>query len=356
MKRYGFRKVKRRGRPRKPAVMRYGRVQTKVFKKLQAKRRKAYRNRQQLLSIPTVKAIVKKQIHKCPEVNYITYECNNPTENNCDTYVSLGHVGTDEIDYSAIPNITIEQLNKMATARIFLLTDYLSTYVLDNGVKCPIVQADLSNNNGLEKYKTKQKLYLKSLNIKLEVCSPYNKTSSRPCSRWSYVHWALIRTPFGTPVDTEPRLKKIFKKDWFQTAGEWRREEDQETTIKIVKRGKINANPASREPVINSLGFRIIRRNINIPLKRNILLKRYTHGSSALTDATLAGNNNNYNLWLVFYSQQQYECRNTVASDASYYQYNNDFETPVSNTTQTGSVDNGPRIRFSYTLSGFPNC
>lgn len=300
--------------------------------------RKRYKNRQQKLSVKTVKAIAKETVKKQYEKYYFEI--------------------SDHLD-RALGNPSIAALalggNTMPQPHVVLLTDYLCTRYLDSGeyAHTPTV------SNGDLKYVQKQDLWIQNIQLSIEATSPYGDIGGRPSSQWCTIHWALIRTT-SQPYHNPPLPDHLFKDSWFQQTATFKKL-NKTAGVSIVKQGQFDCSPVkvpssyydhvtSQSIMVtqNTYSKRVVRRKINIGVNKQIKLLRAKDTAGTNTDATSTGNKNSANYWLVFYSRQQLQGVQSTSAASKLYN-NNRFGM---NTDNTGASRGGPTFNYTVTITG----
>ena len=289
--------------------------------------RKKYRNRQQLLSIKTVKNIAKKVVEETPEINYYSHELmTNQAVGNPELFHNAGAYSNDTIP----------------KPRSILLTDYKTCTTLDTNVEPTSATAD----NGILAYQEKNKLYIKNISVKLQLQSPHGSIGAHKCSQWCDFHWALIRTS-NQVYSPAINPAELFKNSWYDQTADFKKENQNVKGYTVVKSGKFSIAPLkTTSDGLNNLSFKIYRKSFNIPIKKVIKIQRKASTNYPLTatDATLAGNINSSNYWMVFYIHQELQGVNS-----SSYLYNNSTSSP----DNAGDQNASPLLNYNITLSGY---
>ena len=305
----------KRGRPRGKKGTHYSSFNPKTYYKNKAKNKKLTKK---------IKKVAEKVISKKFEMNYIA--------NDTELLLKLGTPGMQSNGNVNDPR-----------SRCILLTNYIDTYHLDKNEAPPVP----TTTNGDGCYQTKQKLYLQNLQCKMEIISPYgqNGVSTRMSSNWCTVHWALIKTA-NNVYNQPPVLEDLFKENWAEQTAFHRREK-KTTGYTIVKRGQINCNPSRETAAALSREPRTIRKTLNLPIKKTISLQRAIAGTH--TNATITGNLNSTNYFLAIWCQQQFQ---KLGANYMFNNYKHRDNSADANTTD-GSINCGPTLTMTYTLSGY---
>lgn len=310
----------------------------KFQKKAYRRRKSSYKNRQQLLSIKTVKAIAKKVVEQAPELRYYSY----PTTLN----LALGNPALYNGAQDPATDATIPK------PRVLLLTSQNAMWDTGVGLGIHNNYSSLSHNPNVNR---KQKVFLKNVNIRMEITTPWGHlvtgSTARTSSLWCNVYWYIVKTKEKPYMASNPNPIDIsaFKNNWFESTGK-NKQGKKDNTFTIVKKGIINCNPntncvlATNNPTgAVSFPYRVVKRNINVPINKTI---------SCLGEANQLGggevglqhNNNSYNYYFIAYSQQEKMGINT--SDHKYINATED-------STDTSGGNAGPITRWNITLSGY---
>lgn len=275
--------------------------------------------------VKAVKQIAKKVVIGSQETNYYEFK---------------GYITTSQAIGN--PKLSVSPAGDgIPRPRYKLLTNYPATFALDKGQIAPSV---LSEDNGLAEYSTKQDLYLRNIQLKLELTSPYGLISGSAVSQWCEYHWAIIRTTGHPNSSGIPNIALLFKNNFETQAGKFKKD-SKLTGFSIVKQGIISMNPLLTGVNGNNFSARVVRRTINIPLKKQMKLLRHVH-QNGYTDAQVSGNLNNVNYWFIEYCNQQFQEVNETS-----HLYNNNKETI--NPTAGGGINGGITRLYQYTLSGY---
>lgn len=294
--------------------------------------RKKYRNREQKLSILTVKKIAQEAVKEAKETNYAVLTDWPLLGNALGNPVLITNAGS-----YLNPNVP--------KPRITLLTKYQMTYLLDKNILAP---DPVTTSNGLLSYHERQKLYIKNIQIALEIRSPSSKIGVHDCSQWCTFHWALIKTSKSVvSPDVEhrnPPINSLFKDEWKTMRASFLRANGTTQGFQVVKKGQFDISPNRNTSItsLNNFSYRIIRKKINIPVKANIRLKRTVSTVDPdYTDATPAGNENSSNYYLLMWCNQEKQLVNSTS-----FQYTN------ANIGDVGGITAAPYLKYQVTLSG----
>lgn len=296
------------------------------FSKYKRKKKKG-KKKSQKVTVKAVKTIVKKAIAAVREVNYATT-----------VQTTLLSVGNPLLEKNG-GSFTDESVPK---PRCILLTDYEMTHFLDKN----LAVVTPTNQSGDISYLQKQKLTIKGIQMKIEVRSPSTKIGTKDCSQWCDFHWAIIRTSKAIDAATGRLVTSLlFKDDWYQSTGSYvRSDQCNRSGYSIVKQGQFSCAPIKSPVNLQDFSYKIIRKTINVSLKKTINLQRKESPVDPVhfTDATLAGNINSSNYWVVFYVNQEHQ--NVNSSD---YKYTNGSVSDPSNISASCFV------KYKITLSGY---
>ena len=287
------------------------------------RRRKHKKNRP--ITKKVVKRIVKKAITGAKEINHGTQ-----------VQSSLLAVGNPLLELNA-GSFTDENIPK---PRCILLTGYEMTHFVDKNTAVPTP----TNQNGDLVYAQKQKMTIKNIQLKLEVRSPSTKIGVHDCSQWVDFHWAVIRTSSPTPTTGRLDVSKLFKDDWYESMGNYiRSDQCNRQGYSIVKQGRFAVNPIKSPVSLQDFSYRIVRKTINVRLNKKINLQRKVSSVNPdYTDATLAGNVNSSNYWVVLYVNQEKQIVNS-----------GDFKYTNSNVSDPSNISASCFVKYKMTMSGF---
>ena len=154
----------------------YNAAQRKAYKNKQKRKAKSYRNRQQLISIPTIKTLIKDAVEDHPEVKHIEVSHNAA---NVDTTTQL------------LPIAHPSRIGALATMPRPLITKIFDNDSMAQGM------TDITNIGN--------QIFLKGIRIKLEILAPSNNIQPLggivPMMLWYDIHYAVVRQNKGTVPD-----------------------------------------------------------------------------------------------------------------------------------------------------------
>lgn len=277
--------------PKYKSKSRYNKFQKKAFKR----RQKKYRNRQQLLSIKTVKAICKKQCEDRPEVKLLNNEEYNVANQSVQRPSQDTHIiRTQLID----PSLIHQGPGKHQRIGNEILVKYIN---LRLRIHFPIA---MNNTDGAVNFRCGQEsdVYIKVLELK----SPDNAQISGP------PHLGRDLTPdtFRIPQQIKnmttrefPKYKTVYKK-------------------KLIMRNKIAPNRSNGSQ-------NAIRKTIRI--NRNIKInKKFRITTSETQQTTIFDFDKNWYLWI--------------------YAYGLNMNIPANSTNWGGTPDYAPRVDYCWTV------
>lgn len=226
---------------RKKYKGKYNKYQKKAYADKKKRKAKAYRNRQQKVSIPTIKAICKEIVDDKPEVKWFV---NNALT---DVLYSLGHTS--------------------------LWTGVNTT------TRCSPVLLECFNNSSIKRgtkpsQRVSDQIYLQGVRIKFQIIQPINIKADQIGVAWYKVHWAIIKTNRSS-AQTNEILNHMNTNKWILNATY--NKDRKFSRLNIIKKGTITLR-TTMSVELSGPGYvsrsthkaRFINRYIKIDRKHNM--------------------------------------------------------------------------------------
>lgn len=313
------------------------------LKKATPKQKKQYRAKFPKRKKQQIKKIVKQELNKTIEYNNVHTVARDPDDFMIGHPSLYPHNADDTVIETAIEPSEPQP-------RAILLTNYPTTHKLNTG----ITTTDTGEDEGSALYLTKQKMFLKSIRIYMELRSPFGKIQTRRASSWCNVYLYIIRTNDRIDCEDGIPLHKLFKSSPWESSFSFNKDKKISSGYTIIKKAKINMNPNKgvllqlnqgddEEPVFAPRKKRIY---FDCQVNKWINLLRSKSSDDVHTDARPEGNKNNYNYWFVIWSHQEKQSR---ASGTKLYN-----SAGYSGTSSLlGDQGQGVSMSFSTELIGY---
>lgn len=255
----------------------YNSAQRSAYKKKQKYKAKKYRNRQQLLSIPTVKKLIKKEVEEHPEVKIV-----EKSDEQYETY----HLGHPELYEGANSQLRCSPI---------------STIMLQNST---ITQGTAATQ------RVGEQIFLKGFRIKIRFLMPANINPLRESCDWFKIHWGVYRLAKGTSDTTT--ISEI-NSNPFTNSFVWNRNRSR-PLLKFVQKGELVYRPkASALSKVDPTGASLLRDSICT--RKSFFMNKYVKINKKfdMRNTSATGNPNPYKL--LIYSTQQ---KQRLGADQKY--------------------------------------